>query len=132
MGLPSINGKKSFTLEEAEEVLPIVLKITEETHRKMLNKCARLDAIKESQPEVAALLDQEIDQMYRKWKDKMEKLGAMPKGMWLADFDNGEGYYCWKYPEGKITHWHGYRDGFLGRKLISRAPQVGNRPISPK
>jgi hypothetical protein len=36
----------------------------------------------------------------------------------MADFDNGEGFYCWKYPEIKINHWHGYQDGFSGRILV--------------
>jgi len=38
--------------------------------------------------------------------------------LWLVDFDNGEGYYCWSYPEPAITHYHGYDDGFAGRISI--------------
>ena len=37
---------------------------------------------------------------------------------WLVDFDNGEGYYCWKYPEDTVGHFHGYEDGFAGRISI--------------
>ena len=25
--------------------------------------------------------------------------GLEVKGLWLVDFDNGSGYYCWQYPE---------------------------------
>jgi hypothetical protein len=35
-----------------------------------------------------------------------------------VDFDNGEGYYCWSYPEPAITHYHGYEEGFAGRISI--------------
>jgi hypothetical protein len=35
-----------------------------------------------------------------------------------VDFDNGDGYYCWCYPEHSITHYHGYSDGFAGRMKI--------------
>ena len=43
---------------------------------------------------------------------------AQIKGMWLADFDAGNGYYCWKFPENEIRFWHGYKDGFSGRVEI--------------
>ena len=36
----------------------------------------------------------------------------------VVDFDNGEGYYCWRYPEETIGHYHGYDDGFAGRMKI--------------
>ena len=48
----------------------------------------------------------------------MEALGIVVKGLWLVDFDNGEGYYCWKYPEPAIRHYHGYDEGFAGRMKI--------------
>ncbi len=34
-----------------------------------------------------------------RWKHEMEALGAEVKGVWLVDFDNGSGYYCWRWPE---------------------------------
>ena len=45
-------------------------------------------------------------------------MGLEVKGLWLVDFDNGEGYYCWKYPESVVCHYHGYEDGFAGRMKI--------------
>jgi hypothetical protein len=53
-----------------------------------------------------------------RWADELQTLGAEPKGLWLVDFDNGEGYYCWCYPEPGIAHYHGYSDGFAGRMKI--------------
>jgi serine/threonine protein kinase len=38
--------------------------------------------------------------------------------LWLVDFDNGQGYYCWSYPEATISHYHAYDDGFAGRMSI--------------
>ena len=48
------------------------------------------------------------------WADAVRALGVEVKGLWLVDFDNGEGYYCWRYPEDTIGHYHGYEDGFAG------------------
>jgi hypothetical protein len=53
-----------------------------------------------------------------RWVREMEALGAEVKGAWLVDFDTGAGYYCWKWPEPELGHFHGYEDGFAGRVPI--------------
>ena len=34
------------------------------------------------------------------------------------DFDNGSGYYCWRYPEQRLEFYHSYDEGFGGRMRI--------------
>jgi hypothetical protein len=48
----------------------------------------------------------------------MEALGLEVKGLWLVDFDNGSGYYCWRWPEEDLAYFHGYDEGFDGRVRI--------------
>jgi hypothetical protein len=38
--------------------------------------------------------------------------------VWLVDWDSGAGYYCWRYPEESLGHFHGYQEGFAGRVPI--------------
>ena len=45
-------------------------------------------------------------------------LGLDIKGLWLVDFDNGSGYYCWKHPEVSLDYYHTYVVGFGGRVRI--------------
>ena len=71
----------------------------------------------ESDPARAATLI-ELDGVVAVWMDQAQGLGLEVKGLWLVDFDNGDGYYCWKYPEGAILHYHGYDEGFAGRMKI--------------
>ena len=52
------------------------------------------------------------------WAEAVQDLGAEAKGLWLVDFDAGNGYYCWKHPEPTVSHYHGYDDGFAGRMKI--------------
>lgn len=66
----------------------------------------------------AADVEAQIDALVDRWQKKIERLGGRPKGLWLADFDNGDGYWCWKFPETAIGHYHGYQDGFSGRRTI--------------
>lgn len=118
MGIPTINTKNIYTLEEAQELLPVVWKITDNANKKFQELTSRLELQREKDPTVAADIDREVDELVNCWKVKLRKLGVSPKGLWLADFDNGTGYYCWKFPERQITHYHGYQDGFMGRRRI--------------
>ena len=49
------------------------------------------------------------------WAGELAALGLEIKGLWLVDFDSGAGYYCWKYPEAELGHFHSYEEGFAGR-----------------
>lgn len=64
--------------------------------------------------EIEARLRSEIG----RWTREMEALGVEVKGLWLVDFDNGSGYFCWKWPEEGLGWFHGYEDGFSGRTRI--------------
>lgn len=77
-----------------------------------------MEAIKGMSSSRAGEIEADINKVVDRWQQKVTKLGATPKGLWLADFDNGEGYYCWKFPETEISYWHGYNDGFSGRTAI--------------
>ncbi|MFY9549971.1 MAG: DUF2203 family protein, partial [Thermoanaerobaculia bacterium] len=59
--------------------------------------------------------DEERETVVRDWAQEIQSLGIEVKGIWLVDFDSGAGYYCWKYPEMALNHFHGYEEGFSGR-----------------
>ncbi len=93
---------KKFTLQEAKKVLPVVKKITQEA-------VAMTEQIEN---------DSERSKIIERWIEKIIKLGCEPKGLWLVDFDNGSGYYCWHYPEEDVEFFHNYEGGFKGRTPI--------------
>ena len=68
-------------------------------------------------PERVAL-EQELTRAVGGWVRAMEALGVEVKGPWLVDFDNGRGYYCWRWPEEQLEYFHGYDEGFAGRVRI--------------
>ena len=37
----------------------------------------------------------------------------------LVDWDSGDGYYCWRFPEAAIAFFHTYDEGFAGRIPIN-------------
>lgn len=109
---------KVFNLKQVEEMLPLVYRVTEEYSKKVKYLMGCIDAIANKSSSRTLELQDEINDLIQKWQNKIERLGGKPKGLWLIDFDNGEGYYCWKFPETAIRYCHGYQDGFTGRKLI--------------
>ena len=111
-------SQKVFTLETASELLPLVYRLTEETNKDVKELSAALDGLIDKRCDRAVELQELIDQLVVRWHSKLERLGARPKGVWLADFNNGTGYFCWKFPETKIMYYHGYQDGFTGRRRV--------------
>ncbi len=94
-------ARRIFTLDEARALLPRVKDLTS-------------DAVLRY-GQLAAELEQERESVVRDWMREVRSLGLEIKGLWLVDFDSGAGYYCWKYPEPALNHFHGYEEGFNGR-----------------
>ncbi len=112
-----IEGKK-FTLEEARALLPKVREITEQAAEELSELAQSLQALNEADSR-RAVLEQEYLERLNDWAEEVQDVGAEVKGMFLVDFDNGEGYYCWKWPEQEVDHFHGYEEGFAGRLRIN-------------
>lgn len=106
-----------FTLKEARELLPVVKRITELAARQVEEMKAHIEKI---DPEPAHLpkYEEDVAAVVNRWAKKIAKLGCEPKGLWLVDFDNGEGYFCWHYPEEELAYYHTYEGAFTGRTPI--------------
>ena len=122
---------KIFSLTEVQTLLPLVYQLTEESSKRTKYLMSCIGALRDNKSPRALELQNEVNEVIDKWQSKIERLGAKPKGMWLADFDNGTGYYCWKFPEVKILFKHGYQDGFTGRILISSNEESNENCPSP-
>ena len=108
-------GAPRWSLETARALLPEVRKRTAAAVpavERMLSERSDVDGPERA--EIDARLRSEIG----RWAREMEALGVEVKGLWLVDFDNGSGYFCWKWPEERIGWFHGYEDGFSGRTPI--------------
>lgn len=103
-----------FSLEQARALLPQVKLVTADAVLRADALAAELHRLSEADPAHASLSDTLRD-IIEAWAAEIHALGLEAKGPWLVDFDNGEGYYCWKYPEPSVAHYHGYEEGFAGR-----------------
>jgi hypothetical protein len=111
-----INQKRFFTLEAARGLLPVIRRVTEKSFQDIKRLSSQLNYVKDQARK--GDLEKEVQQAFQNWTQKISKLGCEAKGMWLVDFDTGEGYFCWHYPEPHIEYFHGYFEGFRGRVRI--------------
>ncbi|HVK61964.1 MAG TPA: DUF2203 family protein [Bdellovibrionales bacterium] len=120
-----INRRSVFSLEEAQELLPIVFRITKAYSQKVEAMIERLDAMTGVADAATSSLEFQVNTLIQEWQNKVQKLGALPKGLWIADFDSGDGYFCWKFPERRIEYWHKYTDGYSKRvRVIEEVPPI--------
>ena len=108
---------RSWTLQAARELLGEVRECTEKAVTECDALIERREACEPGSPEERRV-DERIQAAVGRWAREMEALGLEAKGAWLVDFDNGSGYYCWRWPEEELAWYHGYEDGFDGRVRI--------------
>jgi hypothetical protein len=110
-------GARVFTLGEASALLPTVQRLTGDAAREAEHVIQRIQQFAADDPSREPLVTH-LDRIVNSWASSVRALGVEVKGLWLVDFDNGDGYYCWRHPEPAITHFHGYEEGFAGRVKI--------------
>jgi hypothetical protein len=105
--------KRIFSYEEAASMLPEVRRLTQEAHRTVEELGA------ETGPATSRVdLQNRLEEIVNGWARSLVGMGLEVKGLWLVDFDNGSGYYCWRYPEEGLNYYHSYEEGFNGRMRI--------------
>ena len=107
------SGKKVFSYDEAVALLPEVRRLTDTAYRQVADLGAGSSggmATEEVQGRIEGIIGA--------WAQALMEMGIEVKGLWLVDFDNGSGYYCWRYPEDGLHFYHSYEDGFRGRMRI--------------
>ncbi len=115
--MPDRPAARRFTLDEANALLPEIRDVTERALEECEPIVARMESLESSDPEYRRL-GNALSAIVDRWSTDVRAYGAEVKGLWLVDFDNGEGYYCWQHPEPSVSHFHGYEEGFAGRMKI--------------
>ena len=110
---------KFFNLEQANELLPIIKKITHETYASLdplRRELRKMSIVDDMSPELEA----EYRQGVQDWIEKMIRLGVNPVTLGVVNFDTGDGYLNWKYPETNLSYYHDYDSDYKQRRSLEK------------
>lgn len=113
----SVGDPRIFALDEARELFPLVRRITADAYEELQPVKQRLRKMMSTDPRIVQV-EKSYEEIVKRWVSKMERLGLVVQGLWLVDFDTGDGYLCWKYPELKINHFHDYTEAVSDRRNL--------------
>jgi hypothetical protein len=130
--------KRTFTVEQANAMLPLVRAITSDLadlSREVIERRERLSRIsggkqRERDPysEEVAQIEEELEKDRHRlqgYVEELRELGVEPKNGpdGLIDFpamlDGRLVYLCWKLGEAEVLHWHELEAGFAGRQSLA-------------
>jgi len=89
---------KLFTLDEAIALFPLVQSLTQQHQHELQPIQARLTKMLSNDPR-RTVFEQQYQTLVSTWKNKVELLGAQVCGLWVVEFDVGDGAICWRHPE---------------------------------
>lgn len=112
-----LKRNRPFTLQEAQSLLPLVKRLTQEAVDQVEALKKRIEAV-DPEPCHRPFYENQLSLIVEHWSQKILKLGCTPKGLWIVSFDNGEGFYSWHYPEDDVAFLHTYQTGLTGRTPI--------------
>lgn len=134
---------KLFTVNEANELLPLVRPVIEkilETIRGLRAKSEMVIRAEQIDPETPNLMgrlqqNNEIAgfiQQINDYVNEIQQRGCVCKGVeqGLLDFPcllgNEIVFLCWQYGETEIAYWHRIEDGYAGRRPLLDSSATGS------
>ena len=107
-----------FSLAEAQSLLPVVRKVTRRAVGDFDPVRGRYRNLLDCDPRKPQLALQ-YEKIVRLWMTKMTRFGLVARGLWAVDFDTGDGYLSWKYPELRLAFFVDSEDPNLTRRSLS-------------
>ena len=108
---------KLFDLAEARELLSLVQSITEYHQAELAPLQARLTKMLSNDPRRNSI-ERDYQKVVSQWRTKMEHIGVHVSGLWLVEFNVGEGFLCWRYPELSLNYFRANNASFSQRMTI--------------
>ena len=102
-----IHSRRTFSKEEAESLLPVIKRITEQVAGEIRDLQEQIRYVPHTEPLYQRLYSK-IELSVRRWAIKISKLGCEPRGVWLVDFDAGDGWFTWRLGDEGLAFFHSH------------------------
>lgn len=112
------HSKRIFSYDEALATFPVVRDITAAAVRRIESLTTTVGSLEEMDDRREEI-ESEYQQIVSFWAKQVGSIGCEVKGLWLVDWDSGDGYYCWRFPEQAIAFFHSYEEGFGDRLPVN-------------
>jgi len=111
--------EKLFNLSEAQALLPLIQSITQKHCEQLEPIQLQLNIMLSNDPR-RHLVEFEYQQIVARWRTKVEQLGVVVAGLWIVNFDVGNGFLSWRYPELSVSYFLEKHENFSERvKLLN-------------
>jgi len=120
----SSSPRRVFSLAEANELVPVVSELTSDVVEYLETIRQRHEFEPErGREEMPASVLKEVEHALGEWSEKIQQLGAHPKGYFTVDFQSidPEMLYCWTYGEDRIGYTHKVWENFAHRRPIAES-----------
>ena len=115
------DGMPSFTLEQANGILPKIITLTEQTIEELQDARVRMESEEIfNEDDAHHSYDVQVALTLERWATNVRNLGAYPKGYFTVDFKSTlpDTLLCWTYGETEISHTHKVWENFKRRRPI--------------
>ncbi len=96
-----LNQTKTFTHEEALELVPLLMHISAKTKRELNVLNSQLSFFKSNSAKAEAI-QEKINTTLQSWSDKVRRLGAIPVSLCKVRIPGEEGHFLWEYPDNRL------------------------------
>ena len=97
-----LNQTKTFSHEEALELVPLLMHISAKTKRDLNVLNSQLSFFK-TNTDKAQNIQEKINVSLQGWSDKIRRLGAIPVSLCKVRIPGEEGqHFLWEYPENRL------------------------------
>jgi hypothetical protein len=96
-----LNQTKTFSHEEALELVPLLMHISAKTKRDLNALNSQLSFFK-TNSDKAQTIQEKINISLQGWSDKVRRLGVIPVSLCKVRIPGEEGHYLWEYPDSRL------------------------------
>ncbi|HXH74405.1 MAG TPA: hypothetical protein VNJ08_05545 [Bacteriovoracaceae bacterium] len=96
-----LNQTKTFSHEEALELIPLLMHISAKTKRELNVLNSQLSFFK-TNSDKAQSIQEKINIELQCWSDKIRRLGTIPVSLCKVRIPGEEGHFLWEYPENRL------------------------------